>query len=75
MSDMFLPWQHELAAHWLKRKEKLPHALLIHGLAGIGKRQFARALAASLLCEDAKALVACGHCTSASGSPLETILI
>jgi DNA polymerase-3 subunit delta' len=64
MSDVFLPWQHELAAHWLKRKEKLPHALLIHGLAGTGKRQFARALAASLLCEDAQALVACGHCTS-----------
>jgi len=64
MSDVFLPWQHELAAHWLERKEKLAHALLIHGLAGIGKRQFARALAASLLCENTEELFACGQCTA-----------
>jgi DNA polymerase III subunit delta' len=64
MSEQFLPWQQQLAVRWLERKDRLPHALLIHGLAGIGKRQFARALAASLLCEDTQNHLACGHCTA-----------
>jgi len=32
-------------------REKLPHAILFHGQAGIGKRDFANAFAQSLLCE------------------------
>lgn len=60
----FLPWQIADAERLLSDKERLPHAILICGLAGSGKREFAQALAASLLCEDRKSALACGQCQS-----------
>ena len=63
-SAAFLPWQIGDAERLLSKTEKLPHALLIHGLAGSGKREFALALAASLLCEDRQSALACGKCQS-----------
>lgn len=60
----FLPWQHEMASAWLGQRERFAHAWLIHGLPGIGKRQFALAAAASLLCETPENGLACGHCTA-----------
>lgn len=66
MSDLaqFLPWQEQLAASWLNRRERFAHAWLIHGLPGIGKRQFALAAAGSLLCESPRDGLACGHCAA-----------
>ncbi|MDR5757084.1 DNA polymerase III subunit delta' [Caballeronia sp. LZ035] len=60
---MIYPWQtddwqrlQQLRAHW-------PHALLLHGEAGIGKLQFAQHLAQGLLCEAPEANgEPCGHC-------------
>ena len=46
-----LPWHLIPLTELLARREKLPHALLIHGSQGIGKVEFARAIAQSLLCE------------------------
>lgn len=60
----FLPWQTELAGAWLAQRERFAHAWLIHGMAGIGKRQFALAAAASLLCESPQNGLACGHCVA-----------
>lgn len=60
----FLPWQHDAARAWLAQRERFAHAWLIHGLAGIGKRQFALAAGASLLCQQPVNGLACGHCTS-----------
>ena len=46
-----------------QRAGRLPHALLITGAAGIGKRAFVGALAQGLLCEQPAApLIACGAC-------------
>jgi DNA polymerase III subunit delta' len=60
-----LPW-HGSARERLESAvagERLPHALLLHGPAGVGKEQFAGALAAALLCTGRAArLEACGRC-------------
>ncbi|MGH8530596.1 MAG: DNA polymerase III subunit delta' [Nevskiales bacterium] len=65
-----LPWhqaQWRAVARALKA-DRLPHAWLIHGGAGLGKRRFARVLAQVLLCPEVKihaqALAPCGRCAS-----------
>ncbi|MDB5968056.1 MAG: polymerase-3 subunit delta [Hydrocarboniphaga sp.] len=60
-----LPWHKAL---WsvvceARANDKLAHALLLAGPAGVGKRQFARALAQALLCESPDQQgEACGKC-------------
>jgi DNA polymerase-3 subunit delta' len=58
------PWHRAQLAKLLENRDRLPHALLVHGRAGIGKAQFARALAASALCESPRGGVACETCAS-----------
>lgn len=74
------PWQNELWQQLMAEPDKLPHALLLAGPAGLGKQAFALAMAARLLCEapgaagsktlDAQeagaqqAGLACGECSS-----------
>lgn len=54
------PWRDLLARH---AADRLPHALLLTGLPGLGQRQFAEALAAALLCRAPAADgSACGQC-------------
>jgi DNA polymerase-3 subunit delta' len=63
MSINLLPWHDAALRDLLSRRENLPHALLLYGRQGIGKVEFARALAQSLLCESpAAAGIACGTC-------------
>lgn len=60
-----LPWHEALWAQVRDgaRAGKLGHALLLAGPAGVGKRRFARRLAASLLCESkTESGAACTHC-------------
>lgn len=62
-----LPWHRQPLTELLARRDKLPHALLIHGHQGIGKVEFAKALAQSLLCEAPEAkegVIACGKCSA-----------
>lgn len=57
------PWQAETwrAVHARLAAGALPHALLLVGPEGIGKRAFAEELAALLLCQE-RSERACGHC-------------
>ncbi|MBU0601889.1 MAG: DNA polymerase III subunit delta' [Gammaproteobacteria bacterium] len=49
----------------LATPDAMPHAVLLAGPSGLGKREFAQALAARLLCERAAgAESACGHCAA-----------
>lgn len=61
-----LPWQAALWHQVVMLRARQPHALLLHGGRGIGKRHFAQALAQSLLCETPQADrpqgLACGGC-------------
>lgn len=60
-----LPWQAAPAAALLSRRATLPHALLVAGPRGIGKRTFALNLARGLLCEAPRSDgLACGTCPS-----------
>jgi DNA polymerase III subunit delta' len=60
-----LPWQRDIVASLLLRRAQWPHALLVTGPAGIGKRILAQSLARALLCEAPLAGgAACGACAS-----------
>lgn len=60
---MIFDWQKLTWAQLLSRTDRLPHALLLAGPSGGGKREFALALAARLLCESAVGdAAACGAC-------------
>lgn len=57
------PWHAPRWAALTGDLARLPHALLLHGPAGLGKEAFARRLAAGLLCErPVEELAPCGRC-------------
>jgi DNA polymerase-3 subunit delta' len=60
-----LPW-HQAARGRMEAavaNGRLPHAVLLHGPAGVGKERFAAALAAALFCKRrGTSLQACGEC-------------
>ncbi|MGE0113580.1 MAG: DNA polymerase III subunit delta' [Steroidobacteraceae bacterium] len=80
--ELPLPWQRPL---WLQinhswKTHRLPHAILLHGAAGLGKLLFAQWLAKALLCEAQSAeLLPCGYCASCklyqAGSHPDLVLI
>lgn len=61
-----LPWQQETWRRLYTRLAdgKLPHALLISGIAGTGKQLFAQAFAMLALCRHRENQRACGWCNS-----------
>lgn len=65
-----IAWQDIHAGAWAqlqraRQDDRLPHALLLTGQAGIGKLAFAELLASSLLCDNPTADgLACGQCTA-----------
>ncbi len=60
------PWLTPALAALLSTGQRLPHALLLHGQAGLGKRLLGQALARGLLCESSdpalRAVGGCGRC-------------
>lgn len=60
-----LPWQLELWSRLAGNRAGLPHALLFQGRKGVGKLEFASALAQALLCDSPlPSGEACGTCLS-----------
>ena len=63
---MIYPWQQAAWEQLQQMRERLPHAILFHGPAGIGKADFLEAFAQALLCEnvqsDGRACDACASC-------------
>jgi len=60
------PWQRD---QWLQllgqfQQGRLPHAILLQGMPGLGKRQFAENLMQAFLCVGEGAQKPCGHCKS-----------
>ncbi len=65
MSAAIFPWQRAAWDQLQVMRARLPHAILFHGAAGIGKAQFIEHFAKSLLCESAgPGGHACGACAS-----------
>jgi len=60
------PWQQAAWARLQQMRERLPHAILFHGPAGVGKADFMETFAQALLCEnvrpDGHACNACASC-------------
>ena len=57
-----LPWHQEMWSQLVSWRERLPHALLLHGGRGIGKRHLMKAYAQLLLCESPVDATPCGRC-------------
>jgi DNA polymerase-3 subunit delta' len=59
-------WLHSQFEHYaqLRQQSRMPHALLVTGLPGVGKSAFADRLAALLVCEDSAGTVPCGRCSA-----------
>jgi len=63
MINMIYPWQKQAWEAMRGQRERMPHALLIHGAQGIGKLQLAERFTQSLLCEAVDtAGEPCGEC-------------
>lgn len=80
MADEVCPWHAQAWATLAARIDgNLPHTLLLHGPTGTGKRRFAEAFAAFLLCTEPAGGGACGQCKScrlvAAGSHPDLLLV
>jgi len=65
MSNSLYPWQETSWQQLQSLRQRMPHAILFHGAAGIGKADFIEQFAQSLLCEAVKPDGhACGECAS-----------
>ena len=63
MNNMKYSWQNNDWERFRGQLGRLPHGILFHGMPDIGKRDFASAVAQSLLCENRAADgSACGQC-------------
>ncbi|WP_317202969.1 DNA polymerase III subunit delta' [Janthinobacterium sp.] len=65
MSSPLYPWQEGAWLQLQQLRPRMPHAILFHGAAGIGKADFIEGFAKALLCEDVRADGhACAACAS-----------
>ena len=64
LTSQQLPWHEAQRRQWQqqRRLDKIPHAVLLAGPAGLGKRQFAHYLAQTLVCTTTTGQAPCGQC-------------
>ncbi|MEX1081307.1 MAG: DNA polymerase III subunit delta' [Halofilum sp. (in: g-proteobacteria)] len=74
MNPSVFPWQIEQWERLLAARaaNRFPHALLLAGPAGVGKRAFAQRLARTLLCQSESDCVPCGECAGCRQHAAET---
>jgi len=64
---MYYPWHSDQWQYLLRLKQRMPHALLLQGCAGIGKLDLAHEFAQAMLCESPQDNGhACGQCQACS---------
>jgi DNA polymerase-3 subunit delta' len=56
------PWNEPILQSLASRSARLPHALLIHGVQGVGKLALAERVAQLMLCETDSGAKPCGRC-------------
>ena len=59
-----LPWHQQSWDEFTSNADRLHHGLLLNGLSGIGRREFAMQLSGYLLCDAADSSKPCGKCQS-----------
>lgn len=65
MTNSLFPWQEAAWLSMQQLRQRLPHAILLHGPEGIGKTQFAERFAQSVLCQSPLPQGhPCGQCES-----------
>lgn len=66
MSELTYPWHQSYWQHLTAyvKQQRIPQALLINGVAGLGKQQLAEQFAQYLICTNRQAEMHCGHCVS-----------
>lgn len=67
MADLAYPWHEPVWQHvvHMYQAQRIPHAILLSGVKGLGKRDFANNLVKSLLClQQTAQFDACGQCHS-----------
>lgn len=69
-----LPWHEDLWSDWRRQLQdgRLPHAILLTGSTGLGKRQLAQGLAYTLFCRAEIGSRPCGHCKACELLAAET---
>jgi DNA polymerase III subunit delta' len=61
---MIYPWQTTQWQLFSQQQQRLPHAIVMTGVDGLGKRALADQMVATLLCENDDASEPCGQCHS-----------
>jgi len=66
MTSELYPWHNSYWQHLSAyvEQQRIPQALLINGVAGLGKQQLALYFAQYLMCSNKQAQTFCGHCES-----------
>jgi len=71
---MIYPWQHTQWQQLIQRKDRMPHALLLLGIRGIGKLHFAECFVRTQLCQTGKDACDCHSCRLITGRTHPNVL-